>query len=221
MAVTCTHCSYKLLKCRDPEHTVCLVWFPQAHHYGCGRTLPAHLRWIQKADYQITNCSSPPCGPSCPPSLEQALGQSAAQGHRSLGGQFGNSLVPFQYWQKIHTKLYTLRNPGKGREHWEHSTRQAAGASAFGFPKERRRRRRERFHIIRLEWKPQGRKMHSDFFFPKVEEEPKSEWAASRKIRFLCFTIRSPDCCFSIIMWIPGASCSYTPLKHWGLPFSC
>lgn len=169
---------------------------------------------------QITNCSSPPCGPSCPPSLEQALGQSAAQAHRSLGGQFGNSLVPFQYWQKIHTKLYTLRNPGKGREHWEHSTRQAAGASAFGFPKERRRRR-ERFHIIRLEWKPQGRKMHSDFFFPKVEEEPKSEWAASRKIRFLCFTIRSPDCCFSIIMWIPGASCSYTPLKHWGLPFSC
>lgn len=66
---------------RDPEHTVCLVWFPQAHHYGCGRTLPGHLRWIQKADYPLQLSSRL----SCLPSLEQAQGQSAAHGSLQFG----------------------------------------------------------------------------------------------------------------------------------------
>lgn len=95
---------------RDLKHIVCLVWFPQAHHYSCERTLPGHLRWIQKADYQLQLSSRP----SCLPSLEQAQGQSAAQAHRSLGGQFGIHLYLLNI-DKTYTQNSTpLGTQGRG-----------------------------------------------------------------------------------------------------------
>ena len=124
---------------------------------GCRRKLPGHLRWIQKEECNLHASSSPSywpalerCQQRTPATVRQ--GQSAAQPHCTLGGGEPRAVWDLPLYLLNIYKTYTqnsttLRNPGKGREHWEHSTRQAAGASAFGFPRERRRRRRERGFI--------------------------------------------------------------------------
>lgn len=121
---------------------------------GCQSKLPGHLRWIQKEECNPHSSSCPSYQPALEPSQLRSpatvqQGQSAAQPHRTLGGGKPRAVWDLTSYLLNIYKTYTqnsttLRNPGKGREHWEHSTRQAAGASAFGFPRERRRRRRER-----------------------------------------------------------------------------
>lgn len=70
-------------------------------------------------------------------------------------------------------------------------TQHKAGSRSicFRIPKrEEEEKKRERFHIIRLEWKPQGRKMHSDlflFFFLRWRKNPRvSEWPPERSVSF-------------------------------------
>lgn len=122
---------------------------------GCRRKLPGHLRWIQKEECNPHASSSPSDRPALERSQQRSpatarQGQSAAQPHRTLGGGEPRTVWDLPLYLLNSYKTYTqisttLRNPGKGREHWEHSTRQAAGASAFGFPRERRRRRERGF----------------------------------------------------------------------------
>lgn len=119
------------------------------------RKLPGHLRWIQKEEMQPAHFLQSLLQPALERSWQRPpatawQGQGAAQPHRTVGGGEPRAVWDLPLYLLNNYKTYTqnsttLWNPGKGREHWEHSTRQAAGASAFGFPRERRRRRERGF----------------------------------------------------------------------------